>query len=199
MGLMYVHLSVHAEVQVSKICQIVEVYILSTHPQRADNQLLYHYRTLAKPSPTTHNNTYLEPTMLTIFTALTTLSLAIAAPLSPKALLPNLPAQADLRTASRQILDEAATFTGRNNQYNNYGNYLQTVVPVANTLDQTITHDKVTEIDILADRLCIAGKGQGSLCNEIIGYAYAWYVAQQKGKTYQELATIVGVSHAFFM
>lgn len=129
-----------------------------------------------------------------LITILSTLTITLAAPLYTRALVPDLPPQVDLRTASRQVLNVAADWSGRNNQYNNYGNFLQTVIPVVNTLDQTVGHDKITEIDILADRLCIAGKGQGSLCSEVIAYAYAWYVAQQQGKTYRELATILGVS-----
>lgn len=57
-----------------------------------------------------------------------------------------------------------------------------------------ITPEAVNQIDILADRLCIAGAGQGSLCNELLAYAYAWGVAQQNGWTYGFVAESLGVS-----
>jgi hypothetical protein len=126
------------------------------------------------------------------------LSLASAAPIvEKKALLPDLPQQADLSSASATLVDflgKASCRDQQQGQYNDCGRAFQNIVPIANTLDSTIGEPQVLAIDILADRLCIAGRNQGSLCSELIGYAYSWYVLQQNGKTYKELAQILGVS-----
>lgn len=143
------------------------------------------------------HNTFQSTTFITMRFSIITVALlpfALAAPLSSRQqAVPDLPAQADLADASRQILSNVGAASGRYQNFNNYGTFLQTLVPVAKTLDSTIGADNVLAIDILADRLCIAGQGQGSLCNELIAYAYAWYRVQQYGKTYRELATILGV------
>lgn len=78
-----------------------------------------------------------------------------------------------------------------------YGDTVNKYVPFADTLKAAITPENVNAIDVLADRLCIAGDGQGSLCNLLIAYAYAWGVAQQNGWTYQFVAESLGVSFIF--
>jgi hypothetical protein len=120
---------------------------------------------------------------------------ALAAPLSSRQqLIPDLPAQADLAMAGAKVHTIAYFASGRHAQFNNYGIWLNSLVPISSTVDSVIGKDQVTAIDVLADRLCIAGQNQGSLCDELLSYAYSWVVIQEKGKTGRELAQILGVS-----
>jgi hypothetical protein len=80
---------------------------------------------------------------------------------------------------------------------NHYGELVNAYVPLSATLDQAIGQENVIAIDVLADRACIAAPDQGSLCNELLAYAYAWYAIQMKGKTGQDLATILGVNQNY--
>lgn len=75
---------------------------------------------------------------------------------------------------------------------------VQQYVPTASILEQTVGVPNLEALDILADRLCIAGRQEGSICNELLAYAYAWYVAQQQGYTYGQVAALMGVSIPFF-
>lgn len=136
-----------------------------------------------------------------MFTSLITLapllSLAVAAPLaSRQQLIPDLPAQADLAYAEDMVRLWSDKITGVNGRYNYYGDFINTIVPIANTLDQTIGKENVQALDVLADRLCIAGYQQGSTCNELFAYAYSWIVMQEKGMTWRQLAQTLGVSTA---
>jgi hypothetical protein len=123
---------------------------------------------------------------------------ALSAPvpeLSPRLqLIPTLPSLGIV--AIRDMLHARITKTfgisGPRGAY--YGDLVNDYIPFADTLKSAITAEKVNEIDILADRLCIAGANQGSLCNELIAYAHAIYVAQQKGWTYQFVSESLGVS-----
>jgi len=127
--------------------------------------------------------------------SLLALPFALAAPLSSRQqLIPDLPAQADLAMAGAKVHTIAFFASGRHAQFNNYGNWINSLVPLSATVDSIIGADQVTAIDVLADRLCIAGQNQGSLCNELLSYAYSWVVIQEKGKTGRELAQILGVS-----
>lgn len=133
--------------------------------------------------------------MLSHIVKLSALSLALAAPLvSRQQLVPDLPAQADLVYAETKVRSIAYTATGANGRYNEYGNFINTLVPVANILASTIGKEQVTALDVLADRLCIAGYDQGSTCDELFAYAYSWVVMQEKGKTWQQMTQILGVS-----
>lgn len=125
-------------------------------------------------------------------------SFTYAAPLvSRQQLVPDLPAQVDLVYAETIVRSTAASASGVNGRYNEYGNYINTLVPIASTLEATIGKDKVTALDVLADRVCIAGYQQGSLCNEIFAYAYSWIVMQEKGKTWKQMTQILGVRLSF--
>ncbi|KAK4687909.1 hypothetical protein P7C73_g2206, partial [Tremellales sp. Uapishka_1] len=129
-----------------------------------------------------------------ILSALLALSPVYSAPL-PAQVVPNLPAQADLTDAFAQVAKGIDTITGRDPTYgneNDYGMFLNTYVPIATTLNNVIGADNVLAIDVLADRACVAGPNQGSVCNELLSYAYAWYAFQQKSKTYEEAAAILG-------
>lgn len=75
---------------------------------------------------------------------------------------------------------------------NTYGDALNKYTDFADRLKSVVGADNTAALDVLADRLCIAGAGQGSLCSELFAYAYAWYVAQQKGYTYEFVATALG-------
>lgn len=133
--------------------------------------------------------------MLTTLLRLSTLSFTLTAPLvSRQQLVPDLPAQADLVYAESKVRSIAFIASGRHANFNEYGDFINSLVPVANTLDSIIGKDQVTALDVLADRLCIAGQNQGSLCNEIFAYAYSWIVMQEKGKTWKQMAQILGVS-----
>jgi hypothetical protein len=122
--------------------------------------------------------------------------LAAAAPLVERQqVVPDLPAQADLVTAETAVKAYADKYSGRRGASNDYGDFINSLVPISNVLESTIGEDNVIAIDVLADRLCIAGQFQGSLCNELISYAYSWIVFQEKGKTYQQMAEILGVSN----
>jgi hypothetical protein len=127
--------------------------------------------------------------------SLLALPFALAAPLqSRQQVVPDLPAQADLATAAAVVHHYAYYGTGRHAQYNDIGIFVNSLVPLSSTLDSIIGGDQVTAIDVLADRLCIAGQNQGSLCNELLAYAYSWIVIQEKGRTGRQLAQILGVS-----
>jgi hypothetical protein len=121
--------------------------------------------------------------------------LASAAPLmSRQQLVPDLPPQVDLVYAETMVRSAANKATGANGRYNYYGDWLNKVVPVANIVASVIGAEQVTAIDVLADRLCIAGYDQGSTCDELFAYAYTWIKMQESGKTYGEMAEILGVS-----
>lgn len=123
------------------------------------------------------------------------LPFVFAAPFVPRQqIIPDLPAQADLALAAARVHHIAYYASGRHAQFNNYGNFINSLVPISDTVDSIIGADQVTAIDVLADRLCIAGQNQGSLCNELLAYAYAWTVIQEKGMTGKQLAQILGVS-----
>jgi len=135
--------------------------------------------------------------MLTNILTLTALSLVIPTLSTPipqlGQLIPDLPAQADLSTAQVYVASAITTFSGTyNDNRNHYGELINSYIPVANTLDSVIGRDNVIALDVLADRACIAAADQGSLCNELLSYAYAWYIMQTKGKTGKEMATILG-------
>lgn len=134
--------------------------------------------------------------MFNKFTTILCLPLfASASPLgSRQQVVPDLPPQVDLVYAETMVRSAAYTATGANGRYNNYGNWLNKVVPVANIVSSVIGAEQVTAIDVLADRLCIAGYDQGSTCDELFAYAYAWIKMQEGGKTYGEMAKILGVS-----
>lgn len=123
------------------------------------------------------------------------LSLVTAAPLAERQqLIPDLPAQVNLAYAESMVRIWSDKLTGVNGRYNYNGDFINSIVPVANTLDQAIGKENVVALDVLADRFCIAGYQQGSLCNELFAYAYSWIVMQEHGKTWRELAQILGVS-----
>lgn len=133
--------------------------------------------------------------MLTRLITLSTLTLALAAPLEIRQqAVPNLPPQADLSTAEGKVKAVADEATGRRGAGNDIGDYVNSLVPIGATLDSLIGKKNVVAIDVLADRLCIAGHAQGSLCSEIIAYAYAWTIMQENGQTYKQMAAILGVS-----
>jgi hypothetical protein len=140
-------------------------------------------------------------------TAITVTANPIPIPLAPRAsttasssgqVVPNLPQQADLTTAQTYVNAAVTEYSGTyDSDLDHYGDLINQLVPVANTLNSAIGVDNVIALDVLADRLCIAAPDQGSLCNELLSYAYAWYAIQQKGKTWQQLAVILGVSRPF--
>jgi len=133
--------------------------------------------------------------LFNIATFLTLPLFVISAPItSRQQLLPDLPAQADLVFAESQVKEFAYHASGRyNNNENSYGKLINSIVPISDDLDSLIGADNVLALDILADRLCIAGRIQGSLCNEILAYTYSWIAIQSKGKTWAELTQILGV------
>lgn len=137
--------------------------------------------------------------MLFKITAVLALPLfVLSAPLTARQqLVPDLPAQADLVIAETKVRQIAYDATFRHANDNDLGYYIRHRVPIDETLDSVIGADQVLAIDILADRLCIAGKNQGSLCAELIAYAYSFIVIQEKGKTWAELTKIIGVSSLF--
>jgi len=120
--------------------------------------------------------------------------LSLSAPLSSRQqIIPTLPPLdiPTIRTRIQDSINEAfgvdpATREGR------YGDFVNTLLPFGETVKAIIGADQVTAIDILADRACIAGFNQGSLCNELLSYAQAWYVAQQNGWTYGFVAQSLG-------
>jgi hypothetical protein len=125
------------------------------------------------------------------------LPLALAAPLlTPRQqIIPTLPALGipEIRDMIHQRIDEVfgVQYRGRKAVI---GDYINSKLPFADTVKQVIGADHTTQIDILADRLCIAGANQGSTCNELLAYAHAWYVAQQNGWTFEFVAQSLGVS-----
>ena len=133
--------------------------------------------------------------------------------------------QANLVDATKQIENIYAAAIGReSNDPTNpdqnqdvIGNMVQQWIPIASDLNGLIGYNNVIAIDVLADRACIAGAGelytsgrmsrpqltihrllgQGSVCDEVLAYAYALYVAQQNSYTYKTFAKLVGVSQSF--
>lgn len=130
------------------------------------------------------------------FTTLVVLPFALAAPLltTRQQLIPTLPSLGipAIRDQIHARITQTFGVSGPRDAY--YGDLVNEYIPFADTLKEAITAEKVNEIDILADRLCIAGSGQGSLCNELLAYAHAWYVAQQNGWTYEFVSRSLGVS-----
>lgn len=129
--------------------------------------------------------------------------IVIASPIpSPRGLgqlIPTLPALG-IPAIRTQILGVISDLSGSQSpeeggsRANTYGDALNKYTDFDQHLHEAIGDDNVNAIDVLADRLCIAGANQGSLCNELFAYAYAWYVAQQNGWTYQFVAESLGVS-----
>jgi hypothetical protein len=135
-------------------------------------------------------------TLLTLLAPL--LTLAGAAPLRPRQQsIPDLPTQVDLAYAESMVRVWSDQLTGVNGRYSHLGDFINKIVPVSKTLDSTIGRDNVVALDVLADRFCIAGYQQGSLCNELFAYAYSWIVMQEKGKTWREMAQILGVKRLY--
>jgi hypothetical protein len=147
----------------------------------------------------------------TLATLLIPVSLTLAAPVDLHArqslsdlingqIVPTLPALG-IPALRKQVLDGVALVSGSEgpdqggSRKNTYGDALNKYTDFADTVKSVVGADNVHALDVLADQLCIAGANQGSVCNEIFAYAYAWYVAQQKGYTYEFVAKALGVSH----
>jgi hypothetical protein len=110
-------------------------------------------------------------------------------------IVPDLPMQADLAMAQTYVNTAVTKYSGTYNSNKDiYGEMINSYIPLSDTADAVIGADNVLAIDVLADRACIAAADQGSLCNELLAYAYAFYAIQLQGKTGRELATILGVS-----
>ena len=100
----------------------------------------------------------------------------------------------DLRNQVANTLDAAIQRGGAYDGSSGIATTLNDYIPVSASLDSTIGVNNLVALDVLADKACIAGRNEGSVCNEVLAYAYAWYVAQQDGFTYRQVAHALGVS-----